>query len=61
MRNPFAFLSRIFRSDPTPRNDADRVYDRKLDARTHDMVDGKGLDAEGNVISFESGSEQPRY
>jgi hypothetical protein len=25
-----------------------------------DMVNGKGLDAEGNVISLESDSERPR-
>jgi hypothetical protein len=61
MRNPFAYLRRVFRPDRTPRSDADRVYDRKVDARTHDMVNGKGLDAEGNTISFEGDSERPRY
>jgi hypothetical protein len=59
--NPFSFLRRLLRRDPRPRTDADRLYDRKLDARTHDMVNGKGLDAEGNVISFESDSERPTY
>jgi hypothetical protein len=61
MRKALAFLARIFRSDRTTRTDAERAYDRKVDARTHDMVDGKGLDAEGNLISFESDSERPRY
>jgi hypothetical protein len=60
MQNPLALLGRLVRRDPKPRTDADRVYDRKVDARTHDMVDGKGLDAEGNLISFESDSERPR-
>jgi hypothetical protein len=55
-----SFLSRIFRSDPTRRTEADRSYDRKQDARTHDMVDGKGLDAQGSIIDFESDSERPR-
>ena len=33
-----------FGSDPTPRTDADRLYDGEVDARTHDIVDGMGLD-----------------
>ena len=56
-----SFLSRIFRSDPTRRTEADRSYDRKQDARTHDMVDGKGLDAQGSIIDFESDSQRPRH
>jgi hypothetical protein len=61
MRNPLSLLGRIFRPSGKPRTDADRVYDRKVDARTRDMVNGKGLDAEGNVISFEGDSDRPRY
>jgi hypothetical protein len=60
VRKALAFLSRIFRSDPARRTEADESYDRKVDARTHDMVDGKGLDAQGNIIEFESDSERPR-
>jgi hypothetical protein len=56
VRKALAFLSRIFRSDPARRTEADESYDRKVDARTHDMVDGKGLDAQGNIIEFESDS-----
>lgn len=47
-------------ADERRRTAADDAREAKIDARTHDMIKGKGLDAQGNVIDFESDSERPR-
>jgi len=54
------FLSSLFRFGATRRTAADEAYDRRQDARTHEMVDGKGMDAVGRVSEFESDSQKPR-
>jgi hypothetical protein len=55
-----AFISRILRPR-RPRTVADKAHDRRADARTHRMVNGKGMDAIGRSTDFESDSERPRY
>jgi hypothetical protein len=42
------------------RNAEERLSDEKLDARTHDMLDGKGLSPTGAVMDFERDSTRRR-
>ncbi len=41
-----------------PQTEADKAHDRMWDARTNDMVDGKGLSPTGAVMDFESDSKR---
>jgi hypothetical protein len=61
MGKPFAFLSRIFRANRSREPTLTAFTTERSGARTRDLVNGKGLDAEGNMISFESDSERPWY
>jgi hypothetical protein len=54
------FLSGIFRPRDTRQTEAGKASDRRQDARTHEMVDGKGMDAMGRVTDFEADSQKPR-
>ncbi|HEY7149993.1 MAG TPA: hypothetical protein VH420_11175 [Gaiellaceae bacterium] len=53
-------LFKIFRrGGESPQTEAEKAYDRKWDARTDRMVDGKGLSPTGEVMDFERDSERP--
>ena len=53
-----SWLLRIFRRGDRPQTEAEKAHDRESDARTHDMVDGKGLSPTGAVMDFESDSKR---
>ena len=50
-------LLKLFRRSERPQTEADKAHDRMWDARTNDMVDGKGLSPTGAVMDFESDSK----
>ena len=51
-------LLKLFRRSERPQTEADKAHDRMWDARTNDMVDGKGLSPTGAVMDFESDSKR---
>jgi len=56
-----AFVSRLFRRKPSDGHDEVKDgLERRLDAGTHDMVQGKGVSPTGAVMDFESDSKRPR-
>jgi hypothetical protein len=53
---------RIFRLGPTrPALDEKKLHETRGDAKTHDMLDGKGISPTGAVMDFESDAERPRH
>jgi len=50
---------RLFRLRDPRSDDEKKLSDARLDARTHDMLDGKGLSPTGAVMDFESDAEPP--
>ena len=55
-----ASLLRIFRPRNRRRTEEEKANDKAWDARTHSIVDGKGLSPTGAVMDFESDSKPPR-
>ena len=54
-----SLLKHLRRSERS-QTEADKAHDRMWDARTNDMVDGKGLSPTGAVMDFESDSKRTR-
>jgi hypothetical protein len=55
-----ASFLRIFRLRDPRSDDEQKLSEARLDARTHDMLDGKGLSPTGAVMDFERDAEPPR-
>ena len=51
-------LLKLFRRSESRQTEADKAHDRMWDARTNDMVDGKGLSPTGAVMDFQSDSKR---
>jgi len=58
--NKIASLLRVFRLRYGRRGEAEKSHDARADARTHDMIDGKGLSPTGQVMDFESDAREAR-
>ena len=50
---------RLFRLRDPRSDDEKKLCEARLDARTHNMLDGKGLSPTGAVMDFESDAEPP--
>jgi hypothetical protein len=55
-----ASFFRILRLRPARQDEAEKSHDARADARTHRMIEGKGLSPTGQVMDFESDAEPPR-
>jgi hypothetical protein len=47
------------RLEREPRTLGQKIHDREADAR-YDLIDGRGMTADGGIIDFESDSQKPR-
>jgi hypothetical protein len=53
-------LVKKIRRQSRARTEGEKADDRQWDARTHGMIDGKGLSPTGAVMDFESDSTRRR-